>query len=738
MVYSASIVAVRSSDGGKTWTSWRGAPGGDDYQNLWINPNQPNIILLVADQGAVVTVDGGETWSSWYNQATAQLYHVSVTNTFPYKVCGAQQESGSVCTESRGNNGEITFRDWRPVGAIEYGYVAPDPLDPDVIYGAGRSEVSRYHWSTGQVENVTPIPVRGPYRVDRTEPMLFSPVDPHLLYYAANVLFESRNGGRSWQTISPDLTREHPGVPPSVGDQAERNPKAELQRGAIYSLAASFLNLNTIWAGTDDGLVWITRDGGKNWADVTPPALTAWSKVTQISASHFDDETAYVSVSRFRIDDLRPYIFRTHDGGKTWQQITAGLPGNAPVDTVREDPIRKGLLFAGTETAVWVSFDDGHHWQSLQLNLPHTSMRDLWVQENDLIVATHGRSFWILDDIAPLRQISAVAHADAHLFDPAPAYRVRRDTNTDTPLPADEPAGENPPDGALVDYFLANQASGPVTLEIFDAQGKIVRRYSSTDQPEQSDAEREKQLIPLYWLRASKVLSPAAGMHRWGWDLRYPAPVPTEHEYPISAVPHDTPRYPLGPLVMPGKYTIRLTANSRSYDAAVTVKMDPRVQISPAALQKQFDLEMQLASAVTQSSEATMQARSIHEQLAKVAEAANGSLKDSIKALDKTVSDLLDRPADASTRVSAPALSKIASTMIELYKETEKADSEPTIALVNAFTKAESELATALKQWQVLKTKELPNINRQLRGAGLPELRLDLPPQPDAGGADEE
>jgi photosystem II stability/assembly factor-like uncharacterized protein len=744
VVYSASIVAVRSADGGKTWTSWRGAPGGDDYQNLWINPDDPNTILLVADQGAIVTVNGGKTWSSWYNQPTAQLYHVSVTNTFPYKVCGAQQESGSVCTESRGNDGEITFRDWHTVGVIEYGYVAPDPVDPDLIYGAGRSEVSRYHWSTGQVENVTPIPVRGKYRVDRTEPLMFSPVDPHLLYYAANVIFETTDGGRSWQTISPDLTREHPGIPQSVGDQAKLNTKAEKQRGAIYSLAPSFQNANTIWAGTDDGLVWIARDGGKNWKDITPAELTPWSKITQISASHFDDDTAYVSVSRFRIDDLRPYIYRTHDGGKTWQEIASGLPADAPVDTVREDPVRKGLLFAGTETAVWVSFDDGDHWQSLQLNLPHTSMRDLWVHESDLIVATHGRSFWILDDIAPLRRMSsAVENAEAHLFEPAPAYRVRRDTNTDTPLPADEPAGENPPDGAAIDYVLSKPASGPVALEIMDAQGKVVRHYSTTDQPEQTQQQLEKQLIPLYWLRAPKILSRESGMHRWTWDLRHPPPVSAEHESPIAAVPHETPRYPLGPLALPGKYMVRLTANGHAYEAPLTVKMDPRVKVSPADLQKKLEIEMQLASAVTRSSEAVMQARSIHEQLGKIAEAAKGPLKDSVKSLDEKASAVLNGPKDSSgspssSSESEPALGASNGTLIALYKEVEKADAAPTVAAVEAFTKTESELASPLNRWEQLKTTDIPALNLKLRAAGLPELRIDLPPQQEAGGENEE
>ncbi|MFZ1156418.1 MAG: glycoside hydrolase, partial [Candidatus Sulfotelmatobacter sp.] len=321
MVYVASTVTMRSIDGGKTWAGFRGAPGGDDYQNLWINPNDGNNILLVSDQGALVTVNGGASWSSWYNQPTAQIYHAAVTNTFPYRVCGGQQESGSVCISSRGNDGAITYREWHPVGVIEYGYVAPDPLDADIVYGGGRSDVSRFHWSTGQVQDVTPIPVRNEkYRADRTEPTMFSPVDPHILYYATNVLFKTIDGGNTWQTISRDLTRENPGVPSSVGKLVRKG--AEKQRGVIYALAPSFKNVNTLWAGTDDGLIWLTRDGGKNWEGITPKDLTPWSKVTQIASSHFDEETAYASVSRFRINDMHPYIYRTHNGGKSWKLIT--------------------------------------------------------------------------------------------------------------------------------------------------------------------------------------------------------------------------------------------------------------------------------------------------------------------------------------------------------------------------------------------------------------------------------
>lgn len=739
IVYCVSTVTMRSTDGGKTWSGFRGAPGGDDYQNLWINPNNPNIILIVSDQGAIITVNGGASWSSWYNQPTAQIYHVAVSDTFPYRVCGGQQESGSVCISSRGNDGAVTYREWHPVGVIEYGYVAPDPLDPDIIYGGGRSEVSKFHWSTGQVQNVTPIPLRSSkYRTDRTEPTMFSPLDPHTLYFASNVLFKTTDGGNTWETISTDLTRENPGVPASVGNLIPKG--ADKQRGVIYSLAPSFKTINTLWAGTDDGLVWQTRDGGKKWNDITPKELTPWSKVTQISASHFDDDSAYASVSRFRINDERPYIYRTHDSGKTWNLITSGLPEIGPVDTVREDPVRKGLLFAGTENAVWVSFDDGDHWQSLQLNLPHTSMRDLWIHDDDLIVATHGRAFWILDDITPLREAtSSLAATDAHLFTPGPAYRVHRDTYTDTPLPPDEPTGANPPDGAIIDYYLGRAASAPVTLEILDARGQLVRKFSSADKPDVTEAELRKQLIPLYWVRPFRSLSADAGMHRWVWDLHYPAPDSTRHDYPISAIPGDTPRYPLGPTVLPGSYTARLTANGKSYTANFTVKMDPRVKTSAAGLDQKFQLETRLASLVSQTSKAVMQAGSIREPLQKVSEQATGPTKDSVQAFQTKLAAVLGAPSGFFAPPSAEVtLAQVNGQVAALYGQVWQADAEPSVAQSEAVKAIEHDTSDVMKRWDALKTADLAVLNRALHTANLPEIRIESDPHKEEAGTDEE
>jgi len=734
LLYVVSTVTMRSTDGGKTWSGFRGAPGGDDYQNLWINPNNGNIILIVSDQGAIVTVNAGASWSSWYNQPTAQFYHAITTNTFPYRVCGGQQESGSACTLSRGNDGAITFRDWHPVGVIEYGYVAPDPLDPDVIYGGGRTEVSKFHWSTGQVQIVTPIPVRdAKYRTDRTEPLMFSPVDPHVLYFASNVLFKTIDGGNNWQTISPDLTRENPGVPASVGTLVPKG--ADKKRGVIYALAPSFKAVNTLWAGTDDGKLWITHDGGKNWADITPKELTAWSKVTQISASHFDEETAYASVSRLRINDLHPYIYRTHDGGKTWQAITAGLPDFGSVDTVREDPVRKGLLFAGTENAVWVSFDDGDHWQSLQLNLPHTSMRDLWIHENDLIVATHGRSFWILDDMAPLREASAALAGSVHLFAPAPVYRIQRDTNTDTPLPPDEPAAANPPDGAIIDYYLPGAAS-TVMLEILDGQGHLVRRFSNTDKPDVSEEELQKQLIPLYWVREPRKLSTEAGMHRWVWDLHYPAPDSTRHDYPIAAIPHDTPRFPLGPTALPGNYSVRLTVDGKAFTAPLTIKMDPRVKTSAVGLQKKFQVETRLASIMTETDQALRQGGSIREQLEKL---NAPSTKEAVETFQKKLTDLLGTPggflAPPSEEITLIRVNGQADT---LYAQVWQADAEPTAPQMGVLAATERDTADVLKRWKDFKNTDLPALNRVLRESKVPEVKLEADLHQEESQVDEE
>lgn len=614
IVYAANTSTYRSIDGGRTFTAIKGAPGGDDYHTIWINPANRDIILIAADQGATITVNGGETWSSWYNQPTAQMFHVTADNRFPYWVYGGQQESGSAGVVSRSDYGEITFREWHPAGVEEYGYAAPDPLHPGIIFGG---KVTRYDERTGDVQNVGPIVVRdGTDRFVRTAPVLFSPADPHVLFFATQFLYKTINGGRSWTTISPDLSRASPGVPASLGVYAADAAKTE-HRGVIYAIGASPLDVNVIWTGSDDGVVHVTKNGGAAWTDVTPKELTAWNKVTQIDASHFDAATAYISVSRFRVDDLTPLIFRTHDAGKSWTTITRGLPVDAPVNVVREDPKVKGLLFAGTEREVYVSFDDGDDWRPLSLNLPRTSVRDLVVHGDDLAIATHGRGFWILDNMTPLRELARSAEAERSapvLYKPQIAYRLRRNNWTDTPLPPEFPAGRNPPDGAIVDYYLAADAE-PVTLEIFSAPGAslsgmrtLVRRYSSDDTPEPLDEHAIN--VPLHWARPPQMLSAAKGMHRFVWDLRYATPGAVQRDFPISAIDRDTPREPLGVLALPGAYLVTLTAGGRTYTHPLTLKMDPRATITPGGLTQQFTLAAKIAGMMNRSFAAISAARS--------------------------------------------------------------------------------------------------------------------------------
>ncbi len=583
-VYVTNTSTYRSRDGGRTFVAIKGAPGGDDYHAIWINPLLPSHIILGSDQGATISLNGGRTWSSWYNEPTAEMYHVSADNRFPYWVCGGQQESGSACVASRGNWGEVTERDWHTVGAEEYGYVVGDPLHPGDTFG-GR--VERYNAQTDQTQEVSPIApgVLG-YRMDRTEPLAFDPRNPQRLFFAANVIFETLNGGQSWRQISPDLTRAHAGVPKVVGPFESDDPEHGSHRGVVYALAPSYTHEGTIWAGTDDGYVWLTRDGGAHWRNITPPGVTAWSKIAQIDASRLDDDTAYVAVTRFRLDDLRPYIYRTHDGGVHWQLIVDGLPRES-VNAVREDPVQRGLLYAATENGVAVSFDDGNRWQSLQLNLPRTSVRDLIVHDGALVVATHGRGFWILDDVEPLREIaSGMSIGSAHLFQPAVAYRVRRDTNTDTPLPPEEPSGQNPPDGAIIDYALASPVAR-VVISIVDAQGNLVRRYASDDPPPPPLRDLDK---PAYWEAPFTRPSANAGMHRFVWDLREAPPRVDEQDLPISAVYHATPRVPQGALLPPGRYFVRLQAGGQSVTRPLTVLMDPRVHIPAAALLEQYEI----------------------------------------------------------------------------------------------------------------------------------------------------
>lgn len=696
IVYSANVVTWKSVDGGKTWTGFRGAPGGDDYHRIWINPLNPKIMLIALDQGGIVTVNGGETFSSFYNQPTAQFYHVSTDNQFPYNVYGGQQESGSVGITSRGNDGQISFRDWHPVGVEEYGYVAPDPLDPNIIYGG---KITKYDKRTGQVQNIAPEAVRsGKYRFVRTAPVLFSPIDPKTLYFAGNVIFKTRDGGNSWQTISPDLTRESWDVPASVGIYTSEDMKKMPRRGVVYTVAPSYQDINTIWAGTDDGYIQVTRDGGKNWKNVTPPEITSWSKISLMDAGHFDNNTVYAAVNRIRCDDMQPYAYKTHDGGKTWQRITNGLPANEPINVVREDPKRKGLLYAGSENAVYVSFDDGEHWQSLRLNMPATSIRDLVIKDDDLVLGTHGRGFWIMDDITPLRQISTnLAAEKALLYKPQTAIRVRWNMNTDTPIPQEEPGGQNPPDGAIINYYLAEKAQGEVTLEIVDAAGRSVRRYSSLDKP----YEIPEVNIPLYWIRPQQLLSGEAGSHRFLWDMHY-TPIDEPVSFPMTAIYQNTAPEKNSPWVLPGTYTVKLTVNGKTITQPLTVKMDPRVTTSVAGLQQQHRLsvicyEGRLAARKAKE-EITLAGKQLKDLLNKP-----GTSKETITKLEQELAALEGasrgrRGGGGPVATFGSAESSFAS-LLSMLHETDMA---PTTQMVSGVSQVQAQLKELQGKWNEL------------------------------------
>ena len=713
VVYIANVVTWKSVDAGKNWLAIRGAPGGDDYHRLWINPEHPEIILLVSDQGAEITMNGGQTWSSWYNQPTAQFYHVSTDNAFPYNVYGGQQESGSVGIASRGNDGQITFREWHPVGAEEYGYVAADPLNPNIVYGG---KLTKFDKTTGQVQNIAPqIGRGGKYRFLRTAPVIFSPVDNKSLFYAGNVLFKTLDGGNSWEVISPDLTRATWDIPESVGIYRTDNMKQMPQRGVIYTIAPSNKNINTIWAGTDDGLIQLTNDGGKTWKNITPPEITSWNKVSLIDAGHFDDQTAYAAINKIRVDDMNPYIYKTHDGGKTWEKIVNGLPAE-PVNAVREDPLCKGLLFAGTETAVYVSFNDGGLWQPLRLNMPATSIRDLVIKDNDLVIATHGRSFWILDDITSLRHLAkAKSNRQTVLFETGFAYRVRWNMNTDTPLPQEEPAGQNPPDGAIIDYYLKNDATSVISLEVYDAAGKLVRTYKSNDQPYPIPPVN----IPLYWIRPQEILSAAQGAHRFTWDM-HTQPLNMPPAYAIAAIFGQTAPNPTSPWVMPGAYTVKLTVDGKSYAQPLVIKMDPRVKTSVVELKKQYDLSDKCYQELKQLIEESDKLISLQTQVEKLLPNASAQLATSLKNMDTGVLNLQNgSPEEKGQNPKA-----LRNTLFSLLNLMQESDMPVTTQVSQAVTKADASFILLNSKFNELTGNSLKSLNDQLIQAGMAKISL--------------
>jgi photosystem II stability/assembly factor-like uncharacterized protein len=599
----------------------------------------------------------------------------------------------------------------------EYAYAVPDPLNPDIVYGG---KVTRFNRLTGQTQEVGPnvggaSGVAG-YRVIRTQPLLFSPVNAKKLYFASNVIWETVNGGSSWKQISPDLSRETWEVPASVGKYIGTPAAATSRRGVVYTIAPSPVDSNTIWAGTDDGLIHVTRNGGKAWTNVTPPKVGPWDKISLMDAGHSDALTAYAAVNTIRVDDLRPHIYRTHDAGKTWTEIVAGIDSGATINVVREDTKRKGLLFAGSERTVWFSLDDGDHWHMLKLNLPPTSIRDLIIKDDDIAVATHGRGFWILDDISALRQWSdKAAHDTATLFKPATATRVRYSMYTDTPVPPDEPMAENPPDGAVIDYFLPRDANGPVTLDIFTPAGRRIRHFSSD---ESADPPKDEGNWPAWWFRPTQVLSRKAGLQRFVWDLHFAQPPVSEYSLPISATPHNTVREPRGPWVQSGDYVAKLTVNDKLYSQTFTVRMDPRVKTPAAGILQQYTLSLALFDAMIESE---VRAATVHAFLDSIATRkakATGAVVTSLDAFAKKFVDL------AGAKPEGDTFAGMTGQLLPLMELLQGSDDAPTTQLTKAVDERLRVFSALKARWTPLSTTDLTVINKQLSDAGIEPLKI--------------
>ncbi len=738
-LYVPNIALMGSRDGGKTFAVVRGAPGGDDYHELWVDPKDGSRLLLATDQGTSISLDRGKTWTTWYNQPTAQMYHVTTDDKFPYTVYGAQQDSGGAGVLSRTNHGQITPRDWFPASGSESGYFAVDPKDPDIIFvSGGYGTVQRWDKRVSLSQDVSPWPVQvfgteinqRKYRDPWTPPLVFSPVDKTSLYLGTQYVMRTTDGGLHWQEISPDLTGGTVKVQasavaaagnPSAGNAVGKPPAPALENaialgyGTLATVAPSYLDKDVIWAGSDSGVISVTRDGGASWKNVTPAATKVpamlWTRVSLIEPSHFNPAVAYAAVNRYRLDDRTPYLFKTADFGKTWTPITTGLADPAFVVAVREDPKQKGLLYAGTEFGIFVSFDDGGRWLPLQMNLPVTSIRDLVIHGDDLVVATHGRSFWILDDITPLRQAAAhAASTTPFLYKPEVTMRIDNDAFSGTPLPPEEPTAENPPAGAILDYYLP-AAAHALELNIYDQDHKLVRHISSAvpAQPSHMDLP-----IADRWFPVPQRLETALGHHRFVWNLAWGTSGVAETDEPDDGE-GDIPR---GPKVAPGIYMVELSVDGKPLPAEqLTVTMDPRIKATTTELQQNFATAYKIFLASLQARRALAEIGSVKNQLTSHP-FSNAQIAQQQKAL------LMSIDAITTGGGGSLGLDQANSEITSALNAAESSDRAIPSQVTQVYSQASTASALRIKEWTALKQGDLTRFNQQLKNEKLAPIAI--------------
>ena len=778
-VYILNTGAYRSNDGGKTFSQLH-APHGDNHA-LWIDPTNTKRLINGNDGGATVSTNGGDSWTSEYNQPTAQFYHVTTDNRFPYYMYGAQQDNSTVAIASASPDGGIDRTDWYDVGGGESGYIAPDPSDPEIVYaGSYGGRITRYDRRTHEEQAINPWPVNPigwaaadvKHRFQWTEPIVFSPHDPKTVYFAGEVLFKTTDGGMNWTIISPDLTRNDKSKQASSGGPITKDNTGIEVYDTIFSVVESPLQKDLIWVGTDDGMVQLTRDGGQHWENVTPKTMPEWGTVSMIEASPHDAGTAYIAVERHKMDDFAPYVFKTADFGKTWTKLMTGLPANNYVHAVRVDPRHPSLLFAGTEQGVYVSFDDGAQWQSLQINLPVAPVNDLVVKSNDtnddLVVATHGRSFWVLDDITALeRYDDSIPQQDAHLFAPAAAnHTVFRGG-----FSSQGNAGKNPPAGAVIDYWLktslkksdkekgkqeASASSDSVglqakadkgttkaekadsektdtekgekneppkiTLEILDSSGKVIRKYPKKEEP----ADDEEN--PFSRDRGSSNLPADAGLNRFVWDLRYEGATKVPHA-PLWAGNTS------GPEALPGAYQVRLTVLGKSYTAPLEIKPDPRLKVTHDDLAKQFDLLLKIRDEVTATDDAIIQIRDLRDQIDAVNKRLKGdplekTIADAGKALDKKMTAVEEVLIQTKAKSGQDVLNfpiRLNNHLVALAGVVGSADTAPTRQSYEVFDMLSKQADEQLGKWKEIVSIDVAAYNNLVKEQQVPTLIVTQP-----------